>query len=323
MVNTSEMPPKDKLPRDIAEMVEGTDSPEEGFFGPDSTTWKVTRENAVLLAGVAAALLQVGHPKVATGVNEHSEYESDTVGRFKRTFEIVDAVTFGDVPSAVRASVEVRGIHRNVFGKMSDGVGSFDEGERYYANDPDLLLWVYATLVEQALVGYNTYVGELTQREHEEYYENSKVFARLMGIPESHIPESLDGFYEYYRGTIEHDITVSDEGKRIKDSLFYQYRPLAPVLDLLAGGTLPAKARVEFGIKWSPARRRAFERFAQTARSTVPRLPDAVRYNSEYRKSLRRLGLNATGEGKGKVKSTPPSGKKETLWRVIQRLGSD
>jgi len=326
MVAESRIPPKEELPPDIAEVVDEADDPELGFYGPGSAMWKVARENAVLLAGVAAALLQVAHPKVAAGVEEHSDYESDTFGRFRRTFEIVDAITFADAPSAVEASLEVRDIHREVVGELPDDVGRFDEGDGYYANDPELLLWVNATLVEQALAGYTTYVGELSQREQEAYYEDTKIFGRMMGIPSDILPEDLDAFYDYYRETIEEDIAVGEEGMRIKETLFNQYRPLRPFLGLVAGGTLPAKARVEFGIDWGPARRRAFERFAHTARATVHRLPDAVRYNSEYRESVRRLGLEPVEDGERERERerryTLASLREVAVRRMLERLRS-
>ncbi|MFP4632854.1 MAG: oxygenase MpaB family protein, partial [Halobacteriales archaeon] len=81
----------DDLPRDVDEVVRDVD-PAAGVHGPGSTSWHVNRENALFLAGPTAALLQVAHPKVAAGVDEHSDYEVDPVGRFQRTFEVVDDV---------------------------------------------------------------------------------------------------------------------------------------------------------------------------------------------------------------------------------------
>ncbi|MEM9822996.1 MAG: hypothetical protein AAF985_18090, partial [Bacteroidota bacterium] len=40
----------------------------QGFFGPDSVTWRIYREPSLLLGGVSALLLQIAHPAVAEGV---------------------------------------------------------------------------------------------------------------------------------------------------------------------------------------------------------------------------------------------------------------
>src|SRR3989440_9384676 len=50
---------------------------EVGLFGPGSLTWRVNREGVLLLGGGAALVLQVAHPLVAAGVEEHSNYRED------------------------------------------------------------------------------------------------------------------------------------------------------------------------------------------------------------------------------------------------------
>lgn len=278
------------VPTTVRRLVEEVDEPATGFFGPGSVSWKVNRENAVLLAGVSAALLQVAHPKVAAGVAEHSSFEDDAVGRFKRTFEIVDSISFGAVSDAVEAALEVREIHDDVQGELTEGLGGFEEGERYSASDPDLLLWVHATLVEQALQGYRTFVGELSRGQRERYYQESKRFAVLMGVPPERLPRDLEEFYGYYRTTISDEIKVGSQGEAIKEALLGQWRGLGAPMELLAGGVMPAEVRGEYGIPWGAGRRAAFERFAAVTRATVPRLPRRVRFDDVYLESLDRLG---------------------------------
>ncbi len=227
-------------------------------------------------------MFQVAHPKVAAGVDEHSSFEEDAVGRFHRTFEIVDDVNFGTVAEAVEASLEVRGLHDTVQGRLPGSVGVYDEGERYSANDPDLLMWVWATLVEQALQGYRTFVGDLTRRERERYYEESKRFAVLMGVPSSRLPGDLDSFYGYYRTSLREDVAVGRQGNRIKEALLEQWTGLSLPMEVLAGGVMPSPVRREYGIPWSAGRRAVFERFAGSTRTLVQRLPPQAWFNSIY-----------------------------------------
>ncbi len=296
----------ESLPSDIEKMLENIDDPETGFFGPGSVSWRVNRENAILVAGASAALLQVAHPKVAAGVSEHSSFEDDAVGRFQRTFDIVDDVSFGAAEDAVAASVRVRDIHDDVHGELTEDVGPYEAGESYSANDPELLLWVYATLIEQALQGYRTFVGTLTRGERERYYRESEEFAVLMGVPREMVPDSLDEFYSYYRGVIETEVAVGSKAERIRDALLGQWTGLKAPLELLAAGAMPADVRRKYGFKWSAGRRTAYRRFASLTRATVPRLPYRARFNDRYLESLRRLDLEPVDASESLL-SLPPS----------------
>ena len=49
-----------------------------GLYGPESEAWRLNREAMLLLgAGPRALLLQLAHPQVAAGVEEHSDFRAD------------------------------------------------------------------------------------------------------------------------------------------------------------------------------------------------------------------------------------------------------
>jgi len=104
--------------------------------------WRVNRETAVALAGTCAILMQFAHPKVAAGVRDHSRFEVDPAGRLGRTLELTMAIVFGPRPVAMQAIDAINARHHTV------------RGPGYSAMDPELLLWVHATLVYSALRGY-------------------------------------------------------------------------------------------------------------------------------------------------------------------------
>lgn len=280
----------DDLPPDIEALVEDVDRPEEGFFGPGTITWRVNRENALLLSGVSAALLQLGHPMVAAGVSDHSDFDADPSGRFQRTFAIVDNVVFGDVETAIEASLTVRKIHSWVNGELVEDIGPFEAGATYDANRPELLLWVWATLVDQALVAYETYVDELTAAEREQYYQEGKVFGQLMGVPADAFPETLTDFYENYERELEESVAVGSRGMELKETLFDQFTVLKPFYPFFGAATMPEPCRQAFDLPWSTRRQRAFEQFSSTVKRLLPFLPARVRYDDHYRTNARRLG---------------------------------
>jgi len=56
-----------------------------GLFGPDSAVWVVHGSVSTLIGGIRALLLQAAHPAAHTGVAEHSQYDTDPLGRLERT----------------------------------------------------------------------------------------------------------------------------------------------------------------------------------------------------------------------------------------------
>src|SRR3977135_2599803 len=128
----------------------------DGLFSEDSITRRVNRENILLLGGGRALLMQLAHPKVAAGVDEHSDFRTHPIRRLRRTIRMTMAIVFGDRETALGAAGAVSQVPANV------------RGRNYRALDPDLLLWVHATLAETALVTYETFVKRLVARERED-----------------------------------------------------------------------------------------------------------------------------------------------------------
>src|SRR5277367_3408178 len=69
---------------------------DQGLYGPDSVAWRVHAHAAGMLAGgFAALMLQSLHPLAMAGVDQHSDYRTDPVGRLNRTARFVTMTTFG------------------------------------------------------------------------------------------------------------------------------------------------------------------------------------------------------------------------------------
>src|SRR5207253_9252373 len=156
-----------------------------GLYSEDSITRRVNRENVLLLGGGRALLMQLAHAKVAAGVDAHSDFRTHPVRRLRRTVRMTMAIVFGDQKTAEAAALAVNRVHGRV------------RGDDYHALDPDLLLWVHATLVDSALVTYETFVKPLAGAEREDFYQESKVLGELLGIPLDQFPSTLADFSSY------------------------------------------------------------------------------------------------------------------------------
>src|SRR5271154_369399 len=168
--------------------------PRAGIFGPASVSWKVNRESALFLAAGRAALLQLAHPWVAAALDQHSNLRNDPLARFHNTFRVIFTMVFGSLSQALAASRYMYQLHTRIQGELPSSVAGYTQGSRYRANEVNALVWVYATLVESALLAYECVLPPLTRTERETYYAENKIMAALFGIPASALPESWSGF---------------------------------------------------------------------------------------------------------------------------------
>jgi len=164
---------------------------DEGFFGPGSVTWQLSTDLSGPVAGLRSLLMQALHPLAMAGVDQHSGWRRDPVGRLAATSMYVNTVTFGERAAAQRAAARVRRIHEHVHG--TDTV----TGERYAASDPALLLWVHAALVESTIVACDLFGNSLTGQAADRYVQEMVAAAELVGIPRDQVPASVAELTQY------------------------------------------------------------------------------------------------------------------------------
>jgi uncharacterized protein (DUF2236 family) len=154
---------------------------DDGYFGPASAAWRVAGDISAPVAGLRALLMQALHPLAMAGVDQHSDWRRDPVGRLAATSAYLATLTFGDRAAADQAAARVRRVHEQVRGTV-DGTA---EGEAYSANDPALLLWVHATFVDSGLAACELFG---TPVDADAYVREMAVSAALLGAPEELIP---------------------------------------------------------------------------------------------------------------------------------------
>src|SRR2546423_9219080 len=147
-----------------------------GILAVDSVARRLNRELFLLLGGTAALLMQVAHPLVAAGVEQHSDFQRDPIGRLRRTLNTTLAVVFAE-PDEARAAL------RRIDRRHGSVRGSTAEGQAYDARDPALLLWVQATLVLTSLRLYEAVAGRLAPADREAYWQETRPIAQALGIP--------------------------------------------------------------------------------------------------------------------------------------------
>lgn len=240
-----------------------------GYFADDSAVRRINSESVLLLGGGRALLMQLAHPLVAAGVAEHSDFRVNPWSRLQRTLEATSTIVFGSRAAADRAAAGVRAVHERVV------------GPGYSANDPALLLWVHATLVDTAMRVYRRFIGSIAPADVAEYYEQSKTVAALLGCPVDAQPDSYDDFRAYVRSMLT-TLEVSDVARALARDVLHPQAPivLAPALELgrqLTAGLLPPPLRRGYGLSWDAAREAALVAAGLSSRAVLPRLPAFAR----------------------------------------------
>jgi uncharacterized protein (DUF2236 family) len=157
---------------------------DDGFFGPASLTWRLSGDLAGPIAGLRSLLMQALHPLAMAGVDQHSGWRQDPVGRLAATSAYVTTISFGERAAAERAAALVRRIHTHV-----NGVDEVT-GQSYSASDPALLLWVHAALVESAIAVRVLFGAGLSPQDADRYVAEMVVAAELVGVPAAMVPAS-------------------------------------------------------------------------------------------------------------------------------------
>ena len=171
------------------------DQPEDvGFYGPRSVTWRLAADLSAQVAGLRSVLMQALHPLAMAGVDQHSDWRTDPVGRLAATASYTATVTYGDRASASRAARRVRMVHEHVRG--IDTV----TGRPYEASDPALLLWVHAALVDSVLAASRMFGTPPAGTDPDRFVSEMTVAAELLGVPREMIPASADALEEYIAG---------------------------------------------------------------------------------------------------------------------------
>jgi uncharacterized protein (DUF2236 family) len=155
-----------------------------GLLGPDSVSWRVLGDAAVFAGGIRALIVQSAHPEVVAGVEDHSTYRDDPLGRLSRTSVYVTETTYGAMPEVEAAVEVVRRAHRPV-------KGTSERNRPYSAGRPEMAAWVHNVLTDSFLASYQAFGPEpLTPEDADQFVGEQARIGALLGA--SPLPETAD-----------------------------------------------------------------------------------------------------------------------------------
>jgi uncharacterized protein (DUF2236 family) len=243
---------------------------QEGLFASGCWLRRVSAEPVLLFGGGRALLLEVAHPLVAAGVAEHSDFERDPFGRLQRTLDAMSAIVFRARADALATARAVEAAHLRVRGRLRCDAGPFRAGTPYSGRDPELVRWVWATLVDTALLVYERFVAPLDAAALAAYYADQRGVARLLGVPEALLPETPAAFRRYVDRMLSGDVlTVTEQGRAVAAAVLdpaVRVPGQRRVADLTAA-LLPPRLREAFGLDWDEERARRVEGLVASVRA--------------------------------------------------------
>jgi uncharacterized protein (DUF2236 family) len=281
-----------------------------GYFTDESMVRRVHREYAVGLAGSRALLMQAAHPVAFAGFFMSTGALEDPYRRIQRTAQVLHTIIFGERAQAERATARVRAVHSRFRGQLPEAVGRFPAGTPWAADDPELMLWIIATLVDSCLLVHERYVGALRREERDAYWADYRLVGSLFGLENTDMPATIGGLEAYVHEMLSGDLLyVSPAARRLGVEIVLHppvsraARPLLELANFVTVGLLPATLRRQYGLSWDPVRGLMLRVGAEyTRRVLVPVLPSRVRYGAARAGSIagttRRLTAGARGPGR-------------------------
>jgi uncharacterized protein (DUF2236 family) len=259
-----------------------------GYFDDRSMLRRIHRERAFALAGPRALLMQAAHPLAVSGLLAHTTAIEEPYDRLARTAEVLSTIGFGERDDADRVCRRVRGMHRQVAGRLRGPVGPYPAGTPYRADDPELLLWVLFTLWDSGLVVHRTYVGSLSREEEAGYWRDFQRVGRLFGLRVRDMPRTLADLDDYRRQMLEGDrLHVTDWAREraraivLEPPVPWAAQPIVETVNFITIALLPDRIRAQYGFAPLPP---VFVRKAivkaggeYVKRAVVPFLPERLR----------------------------------------------
>lgn len=264
-----------------------------GYFGPDSVTWRLHSDPMQWVGGVRALFLLALHPLAMAGVEQHSTFRDDPIGRLHRTGEYLGAVTFGTRADADRAAARVRGVHRRVRGIEPES------GVRYDGSDPELLLWVHCGEIDSFLTIGRRAGVKVPAADADRYVAEQVRAAELVGIPRELVPRSVAELAAYFERE-RPQLRITAAAKSTAKFLFLPPMPRMVQLATparaawvsaagLAFATLPVWARRLYGSPGLPTTDLGASLTLRGLRVASKALPAALRETPHYRQAKERL----------------------------------
>ena len=238
-----------------------------GYFPRGESVLRAVHEERIvgMLYGQRALLVQAMHPVAFEGLIGETQGLDAPFRRLVRTAKTMERIYFGTREQADRVAAAVERMH----------------GRVPAAGIQEHLLWILVALADSALAVHQRFVGRLGAEDRERFWQDYLVLGDLFGVDRAVAPADYAGFRAYLRERLaSDDLHVTDRARELATRVAFDLplpaarRPALGILNHAIVGTLPPRARREYGLAWGPvdeARLAAFTAASRTGAVVLPR----------------------------------------------------
>lgn len=238
-----------------------------GYFPRGESVLRTVHEERIvgMLYGQRALLVQAMHPVAFDGLIGRTQGLDAPFRRLVRTAKTMERIYFGTRAEADRVAAAVERMHARV---PAAGI-------------QEHLLWILAALADSALAIHQRFVGRLADADRERFWQDYLVLGDLFGVDRATAPADHAGFRAFMRERLASDeLHVTERARELATRVAFELplpasrRPALAILNHAIVGTLPPRARREYGLAWGPlddARLTAFTAALRTGATILPR----------------------------------------------------
>jgi uncharacterized protein (DUF2236 family) len=217
---------------------------DDGYFPRGESVLRAVHEERIVgvLYGQRALLMQAMHPVAFDGLIGETTGLDAPFQRLVRTAKTMERIYFGTTEQADRVSAAV--------GRMHERVPA--------ATIQEHLLWILVCLADSAAAIHQRFVGRLGRRDREAFWQDYLVLGDLFGVDRALAPADYGAFRAYLRERLASDeLRVTERAREIATRVAFDLpmpahrRPVLAILNHAIVGTLPPRARREYGLSWN------------------------------------------------------------------------
>ncbi|MFL6062227.1 MAG: oxygenase MpaB family protein [Marmoricola sp.] len=227
-------------------------------------------EGALLLGAGSTVMNQLALYGVGKGVAVHSNTLDRPLDRLRTTLTYVYVMTLGTEEERQAIAKMVNRAHRGI------------RGPGYSAHDPELQLWVAATLAYNGEFIYEKTFGPMSEAARERSYAESQIFGNALQVTPEMWPATRSEFSAYWQ-RMQGEFNSDDEIRGYVRALLSTkgaplvLKPGIVLQNLITRGNLTPHVREVLGMSWSRTDQRLYDAFWAVFRVVYPRVPKPLR----------------------------------------------
>jgi len=258
----------------IIKASEQTPQPDAGLFGPGSVSWQIMKEAITVLAQGRILVLALAHSRLSQLLAS----QHDAIQRVQHSQRFVMKIVFGNQEQAL-ATLADRSHRRRTL---------FDVPES------EALLFAVTSWMDSCLMIYQTIIGPLTTALQERLFEETRLLALALGIPEAQLPGNWHAHRRWWQQQLDGLSSVSPSRREmghelIREQGFPDRLPYGSYASI-ASFTMPEPLVDAFALKPADlAHHRRYQQQLQRLMDMTRRLPETLRYQPVYQEARQRL----------------------------------